>query len=118
MGLGGVPQRGMKTDRYSAVKLTKTATGQLHALGVAESLGAGDSFRRAAPLDTKGNSMLKRFREEELPGRPLSEKQKREIARAQSASDEEIDTSALISSKPVYLRIAMGASSMGLVLPV
>lgn len=37
--------------------------------------------------------MLKRFREEELLGRPLSEKQKSEIARAQSASDEEIDTS-------------------------
>lgn len=37
--------------------------------------------------------MLKRFREEELLGRPLSEKQKREIARAQSAPDENIDTS-------------------------
>jgi putative transcriptional regulator len=37
--------------------------------------------------------MLKRFREEELLGKPLSEKQKREIARAQSARDEDIDTS-------------------------
>jgi putative transcriptional regulator len=37
--------------------------------------------------------MLKRFREEELLGKPLSEKQKREIARAQSAPDEDIDTS-------------------------
>lgn len=37
--------------------------------------------------------MLKRFREEELLGRALSEKQKREIARAQSAPDETIDTS-------------------------
>ena len=37
--------------------------------------------------------MLKRFREEELLGRPLSEKQKKEIARAQSSRDEDIDTS-------------------------
>jgi DNA-binding XRE family transcriptional regulator len=37
--------------------------------------------------------MLKRFRQEELLGKPLSEKQKREIARAQSARDEDIDTS-------------------------
>ena len=37
--------------------------------------------------------MLKRFREEELLGKPLSEKQKKEIARAQSARDEDIDTS-------------------------
>jgi DNA-binding XRE family transcriptional regulator len=37
--------------------------------------------------------MLKRFREEELLGKQLSEKQKREIARAQSARDEDIDTS-------------------------
>jgi putative transcriptional regulator len=37
--------------------------------------------------------MLKRFREEELLGKPLSEKQKREIARAQTAQDEDIDTS-------------------------
>jgi DNA-binding XRE family transcriptional regulator len=37
--------------------------------------------------------MLKRFREEELLGKPLSEKQKREIARAQTARDEDIDTS-------------------------
>jgi putative transcriptional regulator len=37
--------------------------------------------------------MLKRFREEELLSRPLSEKQKSEIARAQSAPDETIDTS-------------------------
>jgi putative transcriptional regulator len=37
--------------------------------------------------------MLKRFREEELLGKPLSEKQKREIARAQMARDEDIDTS-------------------------
>jgi putative transcriptional regulator len=37
--------------------------------------------------------MLKRFREEELLGKPLSEKQKQEIARAQSARDEDIDTS-------------------------
>lgn len=36
--------------------------------------------------------MLKRFREEELLGQALSEKQKKEIARAQSAPDEEIDT--------------------------
>src|SRR5262249_48498318 len=37
--------------------------------------------------------MLKRFREEELLGKPLSDKQKKEIARAQSARDEDIDTS-------------------------
>jgi DNA-binding transcriptional regulator YiaG len=37
--------------------------------------------------------MLKRFREEELLGKPLSKKQKMEIARAQSARDEDIDTS-------------------------
>ena len=37
--------------------------------------------------------MLKRFREKDLLGRPLSEKQKKEIARAQSAPDEDIDTS-------------------------
>ena len=37
--------------------------------------------------------MLKRFREEELLGKPLSEKQKSEIARARSARDEDIDTS-------------------------
>ena len=37
--------------------------------------------------------MLRRFREEELLGKPLSEKQKKEIARAQSARDEDIDTS-------------------------
>ncbi len=37
--------------------------------------------------------MLKRFREEELLGKPLSAKQEREIARAQSARDEDIDTS-------------------------
>jgi putative transcriptional regulator len=37
--------------------------------------------------------MLKRFRDDELLGRALSEKQKREIARAQSAPDENIDTS-------------------------
>lgn len=37
--------------------------------------------------------MLKRFREDELLGEPLSEKQKREIAYAQSARDEDIDTS-------------------------
>jgi len=37
--------------------------------------------------------MLKRFREKELLGKPLSEKQKREIARAQSASEGDIDTS-------------------------
>jgi putative transcriptional regulator len=37
--------------------------------------------------------MLKRFREEELLGKPFSEKQKEEIARAQSAPDEDIDTS-------------------------
>jgi hypothetical protein len=37
--------------------------------------------------------MLKRFREEELLGNPISEKQKMEIARAQSARDEDIDTS-------------------------
>ena len=36
--------------------------------------------------------MLKRFREEELLGKPLSGKQKKEIARAQSARDEDIDT--------------------------
>src|SRR5579884_3765521 len=51
------------------------------------------SSRRAAPLDRKGNSMLKRFRENDLLGRRLSEKQKKEIARAQSALDEDIDTS-------------------------
>lgn len=37
--------------------------------------------------------MLKRFREEELLGMPFSKKQKREIARAQSAPDETIDAS-------------------------
>lgn len=37
--------------------------------------------------------MLKRFREGELLGKPLSEKQQREIARALSAQDEDIDTS-------------------------
>ena len=37
--------------------------------------------------------MLKRLREEELLGKPLSEKQKEEIARAQNAQDEDIDTS-------------------------
>lgn len=37
--------------------------------------------------------MLKRFREEELLGKPLSQKQKREIARALAARDEDIDTS-------------------------
>jgi hypothetical protein len=37
--------------------------------------------------------MLKRFREQDLLGKPLSEKQKREIAGAQSARDEDIDTS-------------------------
>jgi hypothetical protein len=37
--------------------------------------------------------MLKRFREEELLGKALTEKQKREIARAQIARDEDIDTS-------------------------
>ena len=37
--------------------------------------------------------MLKRFREEELLGKPLTGKQKREIARAQIARDEDIDTS-------------------------
>src|SRR5215470_6730012 len=36
------------------------------------------SFRRAAPPATKGNSMLKRLRKQELLGNPLSEKQKRE----------------------------------------
>jgi putative transcriptional regulator len=37
--------------------------------------------------------MLKRFRKQELLGKPLSERQKREIARAQNARDEDIDTS-------------------------
>ena len=37
--------------------------------------------------------MLKRFREEEVLGKPLSDKQKREIAQAQSARDEDTDTS-------------------------
>ena len=37
--------------------------------------------------------MLKRFRDKELLGKPLSEKQKREIARAKAARDEDIDTS-------------------------
>jgi putative transcriptional regulator len=37
--------------------------------------------------------MLKRFREQELFGKPLTEKQKREIACAQVARDEDIDTS-------------------------
>ncbi|MCC6591128.1 MAG: hypothetical protein IT168_30865 [Bryobacterales bacterium] len=37
--------------------------------------------------------MLKRFREEDLLGKPLTEKQKQEIARAQTARDEDIDTS-------------------------
>lgn len=41
----------------------------------------------------KDNSMLKRFRENELLGRPLSAKQKKEILRAQNARDEDIDTS-------------------------
>lgn len=37
--------------------------------------------------------MLKRLRKEELLGKPLSEKQKMEIARAHSARDKDIDTS-------------------------
>lgn len=37
--------------------------------------------------------MRKRFGDAELLGKPLSEKQKSEIARAQSARDEDIDTS-------------------------
>ena len=37
--------------------------------------------------------MLKRFREEELLGKPLTEKQKMEIAQAQSVREEDIDTS-------------------------
>src|SRR5262249_22518704 len=52
-----------------------------------------ESFRRAAPLAMKGDSMLKRFREEEILGKPLSDKQKREIAHAQNARDDDIDTS-------------------------
>lgn len=51
------------------------------------------SSRRAAPLGMKESSMIKRFHEEELLGKPLSEKQKKEIARAQNARDEDIDTS-------------------------
>ncbi|MCC7341933.1 MAG: helix-turn-helix domain-containing protein [Bryobacterales bacterium] len=36
--------------------------------------------------------MRKRFREEEILGKPLTEQQKNEIARAQSAADADIDT--------------------------
>lgn len=45
--------------------------------------------------------MLKRFCEEELLGKPLSEKQKEEIARAQSARDEDIDTSDIPETREV-----------------
>ena len=37
--------------------------------------------------------MLKRFREDELLGKPLSEKQKRELKALEHARDEDIDTS-------------------------
>ena len=37
--------------------------------------------------------MLQRFREQELLGKPLTEKQQMEIARSQAGRDEDIDTS-------------------------
>ena len=37
--------------------------------------------------------MLKRFREEDVLGKPLTEKQEQEIASAESRPDEDIDTS-------------------------
>ena len=49
--------------------------------------------------------MLKRFREDELLGKPLTEKQRKEIDRAQSLRDDDIDTSDI----PETLELPPGA---------
>ncbi|MBZ5724273.1 MAG: hypothetical protein LAP87_04690 [Acidobacteriia bacterium] len=49
--------------------------------------------------------MLKRFREEELLGKPLSGKQKKELLALQNARDEDIDTSDI----PETLELPAGA---------
>lgn len=49
--------------------------------------------------------MLKRFREEEILGKPLTEQQKREIALAESAGDDDIDTTDI----PETLNLPAGA---------
>jgi putative transcriptional regulator len=54
--------------------------------------------------------MMKRFREEELFGKPPSEKQKKEIARAQSARDEDIDTSDIPETRELPAGAVRGKS--------
>lgn len=55
--------------------------------------------------------MLKRFREEELLGKPLSEKQKREIARAQSGGDDDIDISDIPEAREIPAGAVRGKNS-------
>src|SRR2546425_99247 len=50
-------------------------------------------FPRGAPRSMKGSFMLKRFSEDELLGRPLSEEQKKELLALMDKRDEDIDTS-------------------------
>ena len=63
------------------------------------------SFPPAAPHATKINSMLKRFRDEEILGKPLSEKQKKELLALKDMRDEDLDTSDI----PETLELPAGA---------
>jgi putative transcriptional regulator len=62
--------------------------------------------------------MLKRFREEELLGKPLSDKQKEEIGRAQSAPDEDIDTSDIPETRELPVGAVRGRNFRALPGPV
>ena len=62
--------------------------------------------------------MLKRFREEELLGKPLSDKQKEEIARARNAPDEDIDTSDIPETRELPAGAVRGRNFRALPGPV